>query len=309
MKNLGPYLIRRTLQSVSILLAVSAVVFGLLHLTGDPISLMVPADATLEDVQALRKAWGFDRPLPEQYWSFLKRAVRGDFGESIRSGQSVLPIVLERLPATIRLALTSLSLTLIIAFPIGILAALRRNTWVDRTLMGFALIGQSIPVFWLGILLMLVFAVNLGVLPATGTREGWRSLILPSVTLSMLYIARTARILRSELLEVLEADYVRTARAKGLSERVVIWRHVVSNALIPMVTIIGLDLASLLSGSVITETIFGWPGIGRLAVDAIYGHDYPVVQGDILIVTSIYVIINLFVDLLYVFLNPRVRLD
>ena len=175
--------------------------------------------------------------------------------------------------------------------------------------MGAALIGQSMPVFWLGILLILVFAVNLGVLPATGTRAGWRSLILPGITLGMFNMARTARLLRSELLEVLQAEYIMTARAKGMSARVVLWRHAFRNAVIPLVTLIGLDLGALLAGSVITETIFAWPGIGRLSVNAIYGRDYPVVQAAVLVVASIYVLINFLVDLSYAFLNPRVNLS
>jgi ABC-type dipeptide/oligopeptide/nickel transport system permease component len=291
------------------LLGLSIVVFSLLRLSGDPVNLLVPVNATPAEIETTRKIYGLDRPLPEQYWSFVTKAVQGDFGKSIRSGQSVLPLVLERLPATGVLALASLALALLMAFPVGIFAALYRNTWVDRLLMGFALLGQSMPVFWLGILLMLIFAVNLQVLPATGTREGWRSLVLPGITLGMLFMARTARLLRSEMLEVLGADYILTARGKGLSEHLVVWRHALRNALLPVVTLIGLDMGSLLAGSVITETIFAWPGMGRLAVNAIYGRDYPVVQATVFVVAITYLLINLLVDLLYVTLNPRVRLS
>jgi peptide/nickel transport system permease protein len=290
-------------------LGVSIVVFGLTHLSGDPVRLLAPIDASAEQLEAIRELHGLDRPLPVQYWNFLKGAVRGDFGESLRSGQDALHLALERLPATGKMAFTSLGIALVIAFPLGILAATRHNTWIDRALMVIALVGQSMPVFWLGILLILVFAVRLQVLPATGTREGWRSLILPCLTLSMFYMARTCRMLRCELLEVLTADYIRTARAKGLSERAVLFVHALRNAIIPMVTLIGLDLGGLLAGSVITETIFAWPGVGRLTVNAIHGRDYPVVQAAVLVVATTYVLINLLVDISYAFLNPRVRLD
>ncbi len=309
MSNFWSYVIRRAWQSLTILLGVSIVVFGLMHLSGDPIRLLAPIDTTAEELEAIRKLHGLDRPVPVQYWNFLTGVLRGDFGKSLRSGENALHLALERVPATGKLALTALALSLIVALPFGVLAAVKRNTWIDRTVMGAALIGQSMPVFWLGILLILVFAVNLGVLPATGTRAGWRSLILPGITLGMFNMARTARLLRSELLEILQAEYIMTARAKGMSARVVLWRHAFRNAVIPLVTLIGLDLGALLAGSVITETIFAWPGIGRLAVNAIYGRDYPVVQATVLVVASIYVMINFLVDLSYVFLNPRVNLN
>jgi len=269
---------------------------------------LAPLDTTAEELEVMRKAHGFDRPLPEQYWNFLTNALQGDFGKSVRNGLPAMELALERLPATAVLTLTAYSIALIVAFPIGVLAAINMNTWIDRILMSFALLGQSMPVFWLGILLMLLFAVNLQILPATGRHDGWRSLILPGITLGMFNMARTARLLRSELLEVMGVDYIKTARGKGLSERVVIWRHALRNALIPMVTLLGLDLGALLAGSVITETIFAWPGIGRLAVDSIYARDFPVVQAVVCVVASVYVVINLLVDILYVFLDPRIRL-
>ncbi len=309
MSNFWSYVIRRAWQSLTILLGVSIVVFGLMHLSGDPIRLLAPIDTTADELEAIRKLHGLDRPLPVQYWNFLTGVLRGDFGKSLRSGENALHLALERVPATGRLALTALVFSLIVALPFGVLAAVKRNTWIDRTVMGAALIGQSMPVFWLGILLILVFAVNLGVLPATGTRAGWRSLILPGITLGMFNMARTARLLRSELLEVLQAEYIMTARAKGMTARVVLWRHAFRNAVIPLVTLVGLDLGALLAGSVITETIFAWPGIGRLSVNAIYGRDYPVVQATVLVVASIYVVINFLVDLSYAFLNPRVNLN
>jgi len=309
LSNFWSYVIRRAWQSLTILLGVSIVVFGLMHLSGDPIRLLAPIDTTAEELEAIRKLHGLDRPLPVQYWNFLSGVLRGDFGKSLRSGENALHLALERVPATGKLALTALAFSLIVALPFGVLAAVKRNTWIDRAGMGAVLIGQSMPLFWLGFLLILVFAVSLGVLPATGTCAGWRSLILPGITLGMFNMARTARLLRSELLEVLQAEYIMTARAKGMSARVVLWRHAFRNAVIPLVTLIGLDLGALLAGSVITETIFAWPGIGRLSVNAIYGRDYPVVQATVLVVASIYVVINFLVDLSYAFLNPRVNLS
>lgn len=302
------YLTRRAWQSVFVLLGLSVVVFGLLNISGDPIRLLAPISTTAEELEQLRKAYGMDRSVPERYIEFLLNAVRGDFGRSVRSGLPVLPLVLERLPATVTLAATALMFALLIAFPIGIVAALQRNTWVDRGLMAIALLGQSMPVFWLGILLILIFAVNLQILPATGTREGWKSLILPAITLGMFNMSRTARLLRSEMLDTLRADYVRTARSKGLPESTVLVRHALRNALIPIVTMIGLDLGALLAGSVITETIFAWPGIGRLAVDSIYARDFPVVLGVVFVIAMMYVGLNFIVDMIYVFLDPRVRL-
>lgn len=304
----GAYLFRRLWQSIFTLLGLSLVLFVLLRLSGDPVRLMAPVDTSAAELEELRAAFGLDRPLPEQYWRFLSRAVVGDFGVSIRSGQPVLGLALERLPATGTLALAALAIALLVAFPLGVLAAINRNTWIDRSLMGVTLVGQSMPVFLLGILLIFLFAVNLQVLPATGARDGVRSLILPAITLGMFNMARTARLLRSEVLEVLGADYIRTARAKGLNNRAVTWRHAVRNALIPLVTLIGLDLGALLAGAVITETIFAWPGLGRLALDAIHGRDFPVVQGVVFVTSLTYLVINLLVDILYVFLNPRVRL-
>ena len=309
MRGYWSYIIRRAWQSIFILLGLSTVVFGLLHLTGDPIRLLAPVDTTAEEIETLRRAYGLDRSLPEQYLEFLFNAVQGDFGYSVRNQLPVLPLVVERLPATLKLASTALLIALSIAFPLGIVAALNPNTWVDRVTMGVALIGQSMPVFWLGILLILVFAVQLRILPATGTREGLWSLILPAITLGMYNMSRTARLLRSELLEVLGASYISTARAKGLLERTVILTHALRNALLPMVTLIGLDMGALLAGSVITESIFAWPGIGRLAVDSIYARDFPVVLGVVLVTATMYVGINFFVDVLYMFLNPQVRLS
>lgn len=301
------YFARRIVQSVLVLLGVATVVFGLMHLSGDPVRLLAPIDTTSEELATLRAAYGLDRPLVVQYWDFVTSAVRGDFGTSLRSRQDALQLVFERLPATLYLSLAALGIALLTAIPLGVVAALNHNTWRDRLVMGIALIGQSMPVFWLGILLIMVFAVWLNLLPATGTRDGWRSFILPAVTLGLYSMARTARFLRTELLDTLGQDYIRTARAKGARPARVIWLHAFRNALIPVVTLIGLDLAALLAGSVITETIFAWPGVGRLAINAIYNRDFPVLQASVMVVSTIYVVVNLIVDLLYGVLDPRIE--
>lgn len=302
------FVVRRAFQAVLVLLGVSVVVFALMHLSGDPVRLLAPIDTTGEELERLRSAYGLDRPVAVQYWDFLSSAARGDFGTSLRSRQSAMGLVVEWLPSTVSLALTALAIALVVAIPLGTLAAVYHNTWKDRVIMGIALLGQSMPVFWLGILLILVFAVWLNMLPATGTRDGWRSFVLPAVTLGMYSMARTARYVRTELLDVLGQDYVRTARAKGLAGLRVVAKHGLKNAMIPVVTLIGLDLAALLAGSVITETIFAWPGVGRLAINAIYNRDFPVLQAVVFVVSSAYVLINLVVDVLYGLLDPRIEI-
>jgi peptide/nickel transport system permease protein len=301
------YIGRRLLQSVSVLFGVSVVVFALVHLTGDPVRLLAPIGTSHEELAQLRRAHGLDRPLPEQYLKFIGGVTRGDFGKSLRNQQPALGLVVERLPATLRLAAAAMAIALVVAVPIGILSALRRGSFFDHAGMIIALVGQSMPVFWLGVLLILVFVILIPWFPASGS-QGWQSLVLPAITLGMYNMARTTRVLRSELLEVLGQDYVRTARAKGAPEARVVLRHALRNSLIPVVTVLALDLAALLAGSVITEQIFGWPGLGRLAVGAIYARDYPVVQAAVFVVATVYVGLNLATDILYVFLNPQVRL-
>ncbi len=301
------YVGRRMVQSIFVLLGVSVVVFALVHLTGDPVRLLAPIGTSAEELTALRRAHGLDRPLVEQYLRFMGGVVRGDFGRSLRNQQPALGLALERLPATITLAGTAMVIAIAVAVPVGILSAVRRNTVLDHAAMGLALLGQSMPVFWLGVLLILLFVVVLPWFPAGGS-QGWQSVVLPAITLGMYNMARTARLLRSELLEVLGQDYIRTAQAKGLSASSVILRHALRPSLIPVVTVLGLDLAALLAGAVITETIFAWPGVGRLAVSAIYARDYPVVQAVVFVVAATYVTINLAVDVLYVVLDPKVRL-
>ena len=288
------------------ILGVSLVTFALLYVTGDPAALLLPVDATPEDLARLRTNLGLDDPLPVQYGRFLAGAVRGDFGLSVRQSEPALNLVLERLPATLELTLAALALAVVVAVPAGIVAAGWRGTLIDQGAMLVALIGQSMPNFWLGIMLLLFFSVQLGWLPPFG-RGGLDHLILPAVTLAMYSMARTARLVRSGMVDVLGQDYIRTARGKGLTEALVLRRHALRNALMPVVTVLGLDLAHLLGGAVIVEFIFAWPGIGRLAVTSIGARDYPVVQATVFLVAVGYTVVNFLVDVLYAYLNPRVR--
>jgi peptide/nickel transport system permease protein len=287
------YLARRLLQSLGVLLGVSVIVFGLLHLTGDPTRLLLPLEAREEDVRQLRALLGLDDPLWVQYARFLGHAVRGDFGLSFKHQVPALTLIFQTLPATLELTAA------------GILAALRRDTVLDAVCSVGVLLGQAMPVYWLGLLLIMVFAVGLGWLPAAG-RDGPASLVLPAVALGAFSMARIARMARSGMLEVLAQDYVRTARAAGLRAFVVTYKYALKNAAIPLVTIIGLEFGILLGGAVITETIFAWPGVGRLAVDAIFSRDYPLVQAIVAVLATLFVAINLVVDLVYTYLDPRI---
>jgi ABC-type dipeptide/oligopeptide/nickel transport system permease component len=301
------YVTRRLAQALIVLLGISVVVFVILHLTGDPTVLMLPPDVTAEEVARFRKAMGFDDPLPVQYWRFLRGVLQGNFGNSLRHDEPALGLVWERMPATLELTVVALAVALLLAIPAGIVSAIFRNTAVDYVSTVVALVGQAMPTFWLGIMLILVFAVGLQVLPSSG-RGSVLNLILPALTLGLFTAARTMRLTRSALLEVLGQDYVRTARAKGVAERGVVWKHALRNASIPVITIVGLELGTLLGGAVITETIFAWPGVGRLSVQAIYNRDYPLVQASVFVLASIFVLVNLAVDLVYTYLDPRIRL-
>ncbi|HSE93008.1 MAG TPA: ABC transporter permease, partial [Methylomirabilota bacterium] len=270
------YLARRLLQSLLVLLGVSFVVFAILFLTGDPALVLLPPDASAADVQAFRERMGFNDPFFVQYWRFLRGALRGDFGESVRHGEPAFPLVVERLPATLELSGAALLIALALAIPAGIVSAVRRNSMVDYVSTVTALLGQSMPTFWLGIMLILVFSVWLNLLPSSG-RGGLAHLAMPAITLGLFTTARIMRLTRSGMLEVLGQDYIRTARAKGVAGAPVVWKHALKNAAIPIVTIVGIELGTLLGGAVITETIFAWPGVGRLSVQAIYNRDYPVV--------------------------------
>jgi len=308
--------LRRLLATVPVLLLVTAGVFALLHLTpGDPVDAMMAESADASTKESLRRELGLDRPIAEQYAAWMGRLLRGDLGRSIRNGEPVLENVSRRIRPSVQLALLAMAISLTIAFPVAIASAVRHNTGVDRLGTTFALFGICMPNFLLALLLIFVFGVTLRWLPISGyldpLEEGWsglRSLILPAVTLGLALAAVITRTLRSSLLEALAEDYVRTARAKGLSEWVVIRGHVLKNALIPVVTVLGLQLGTLIGGAVITEYVFALPGIGRLVVDAVFARDYPLVQGVILLIALGFIVSNLLVDLLYGYIDPRIRL-
>jgi peptide/nickel transport system permease protein len=304
---MGGYLARRLLHSVFTLIGVSLVVFLVLRIIpGDPARLLLPEGATPEQITQLRTKLGLEQPLPIQYLIFLRDALRGDFGRSYQYDEPSLGIVLEKLPATVELTVYALLFAIVVAVPIGVLAATRRQTIFDYGTMAFAFLGQSMPSFWLGIMLILILAVGFRLLPTSG-RGTWQHLVMPTLTLASFQMALIARLVRSSMLEVLREDYVRTARGKGLRERRVILQHALRNGVIPVVTVIGLQFGTLLGGAVITETVFNWPGIGKLVVDAIYIRDYPIVQAVLVVSATSFVLINLLIDVSYSYLDPRIR--
>jgi peptide/nickel transport system permease protein len=311
------YAVRRLLQSIPLLLIVSLIAFGLIKLVpGDPASVMGGPSATAAEIEAIRRNLGLDRPWWAQIGSFYWNLAHGDLGRSLLLGQPVTEAIVERLPATLSLALYSLALTIVFGLAAGVIAALRHNSWIDQAAMTLALIGVSLPNFWLGLVLILLFSVHLGWLPTGGYVElstsawGWlRTATLPAVSLAMLQIGLLARITRSAMLEVLRQDYIRTARAKGLSEWTVVLKHAMANVSIPVVTVLGLIMSVLLSGSVIVETVFSVPGMGALLGNAILRRDYPMIQGGLLFVAAALMLINLLVDLTYAWFDPRIRLE
>ena len=300
------YIIRRFLQAIVVLWAVSFLTFGLLHMSGDPAVLMAGENWTKQEVEDLRHRMGLDRPWYEQYGRYLLRVMQGDFGRSIRQQRPVMDLIVERLPATLQLTLSAQIVSIVIAIPVGILSAIRRNTIIDQITMGAAVLAQALPIFWLGIMLILVFSVKLRWTPVAG-RDGLASLILPVITLSTLYVASNARLVRSSLLEVMGHDYIRTARAKGLHEWAILSRHALRNSLIPVVTMLGLQFGHLLSGAVVTETVFAWPGTGRLIIQAVLARDFPLVQGAVTVVAAFVVFATLLIDILYGVLDPRTQ--
>jgi peptide/nickel transport system permease protein len=302
------FLIARLLQGLLVAWGVSTLVFLLLRLSGDPTLLMVPPGAPAEAIERLRHELGFDRPLLIQYLSFLADLLRGDVGASLVQSRPALQIVLERFPATLRLAGAALVLALLVALPAGIAAAAFRGTWIERASLLLALLGQAIPPFWLGLMLILFLSVRLQLLPSSGA-ETWQHLVLPALTLASLSMAGITRMTRLAFLEELDREYVRTARAKGVSRPRIIMAHLLRNAAIPILTLVSLDIANLLGGAVVTETIFAWPGVGRLAIEAIQARDYPVVQAVVLVGTGAFVVSSILADLLYSVVDPRIRLS
>jgi peptide/nickel transport system permease protein len=305
------YILGRLGQAVLVVAGVVTFVFILLNLTGDPARLMLPPTATEGDIQNFKHQYGLDQPLYVQFAAYLGHVAHGDFGASLqRSGYPAMEAVTDKYPATIKLAVAAFLLTLLVAFPLGLIAAVKPYSLVDNIVMFFALFGQSMPNFWLGIMLILLFAVQLHLLPSEGYGDNgdFSHLLLPAITLAVQGIGLLTRLVRSQVLEVLGEDYIRTARAKGQSERGVFVGHALKNAAIPLVTILGLNVGGLLGGAIITETVFAWPGVGQLAIAAINAHDFPVVQADVFVIATSFVLVNLAVDLLYSWLDPRIRL-
>jgi ABC-type dipeptide/oligopeptide/nickel transport system permease component len=298
-------LVRRVARLVVVLAGVSLVTFAILHVSGDPVSLMMP-EAPEADRAALRLAMGFNEPLPVQFARFLANTARGNFGNSFFHRAPALPLVLDRMPTTLLLTVLAMGLSLAIALPIGILSAVRRNSVFDHGATLAVFLGTSMPVFWTGIMLILLFAVQFRLLPVSGW-ESWAALILPTLTLATFSTPLLLRIVRSSMLEVINLDYVRTARAKGVSEWIVIWHHALVNAALPLVTVAGLQFGLLLGGAIITETVFAVPGLGRLIVSAIRQLDYPIVQAGVFVIALLVVLVNFAVDLLYIYLNPQIR--
>ncbi|MEU7958919.1 MULTISPECIES: ABC transporter permease [Micromonospora] len=313
---MGRFVLRRLLQSVVVLLGVTLVVFLLLQLVpGDPVRVSLGTRFDQQTYDALRERSGLDRPLVVQYLSYVGNALTGDLGVSFRSGQPVTTIVLQRLPATLSLAVTAVLLALLVAFPLGVLSAVRSGSFVDHAARVFSQFGVSVPDFWTGIMGILLFAGVLGWLPPSGyvpltdDPVGWASHVaLPAAAVGLVTASILTRFIRSSVLEVLAEDYVRTAEAKGLRPRVVVVRHVLRNALIPVVTVVGVQLASLVGGVIVIEVLFAWPGVGRLTYDAVQARDYPVLQGAVLFVATLFLLMNLLVDVLYARLDPRITL-
>lgn len=308
------YILRRILILPIVLLGVSVLVFMVLHLVpGNPAQVIAGADAPPETVRMIEIELGLDRPLPEQYARYMSRVLQGDLGRSLRSKRPVIADVADALPNTLQLAILAAIITPIFAIPLGVLAAARRGSWLDSGLMLGSMLGITAPIFAIALILMYIFAYRLRLFPISGyggpiyTPQGLRSALLPAVTLAVGTVATMARLTRSAMLEVLSQDYIRVARAKGLRETAVLLRHGLRNALLPIVTVLGLQVAYLLSGAVVTETVFAWPGVGRLAVFAIQSRDFPLVQGTVLVISVSFVLVNLFVDIVYAFIDPRIH--
>ena len=300
------YLLRRLYQALIVFFVVTLIVFMVLHISGDPVELLMPPDATPRDMEEMRRTLGLDKPIMVQYGFFLKNAVQGNLGVSYHHGQPALKLVLERLPASLELVATSILISLVLAVPLGILASTRRGKMLDRLCLLGSLIGISAPPFWIGIAFILVFAVELQWLPSSG-RGSWQHLVLPATSLALYRLALFLRLIRAGMLDVMTQDFIRTARAKGVSEKLVIYKHTLKNTLIPFVTIAGMQMGSLLAGAIVTERVFAWPGMGRLFLDSIGVMDFPVIIAWALVVATIFLSINLVVDIIYVWLDPRIR--
>jgi peptide/nickel transport system permease protein len=304
------YILRRLLQVIPIAFGILTLIFALIHMIpGDPAVQIAGENARAQDIERVRQELGLDKPIWEQYVTYVGNVVRGDFGRSFRTRERVSVEIWQRYPATLQLALGGMVIALLVAFPLGIISAIYRNSWIDHFSRFFALIGVSMPNFWLGPLLIIAFAINLTWFPVSGREEGLRSLFLPSLTLGLSLAAILTRLIRVSLAEELNQLYVTTALAKGVTRQRAIFRHALRNALIPVITVIGLQFGSLLTGAIITEQIFSWPGLGRLLIQSINARDYPQVQASILIIALTYILVNLVTDLLYAFVDPRIQYD
>lgn len=305
---MGRFIVRRLVEGIIVLLGISTIVFFVLRFTGDPVAMLAPPQSSQADLNHYRHLLGLDKPVPVQYVDFLAGLVHGNLGTSFFYGEPVSRLVVERLSATVQLTFASILFALVLAIPIGILAAVRRNSVFDTIASTFSFLGMAIPIFWLGEMLIILLAVRVHLLPTSGYGS-WKNLVLPVITLGTYPLAQFTRIVRSEMLEVLGQDYVRTARAKGLAESSVLFRHAFSNASISLLTLVGINVSALLGGAIITETIFAWPGLGQLVIQAINYRDFPLVQGAVLFIAFVTVAINLIVDLLYGVIDPRMRLS
>jgi peptide/nickel transport system permease protein len=303
---MGRYLLVRVIESIVTLFVISVVVFIMARATGDPVALLITPQATKEDIAMLTRQLGLDQPMPVQYWVFISRAVQGDLGKSVTDKGDVGRLIAERFPNSLQVGALALVLSSILGVILGVAAAVNRNSWVDKSVRVVAVLGQSMPSFWLSIMLIFVFSVMLRVLPTSGM-GGPDHYVLPVAVLTFLALPLRTRLMRSSMLEILGADYVKLARAKGLAERAVIWRHAVRNALSPQLTSFGLTLAFTITGSVVIETVFAWPGLGQLAYQSMLSRDYPLIQGTVLLVAVFVLAANFLVDVLYVYVDPRIK--
>lgn len=307
-QDMQRYIAVRVAQLVITMLALSVLIFGLVRAAGDPAALMLDPSSTKRDYDLIRADLGLDQPVVVQYWRFVSRAVQGDLGLSIRSKRPVREMIAEALPNTAKLALASMLLGLAMAIPLGVLAAANKGTWIDAVARYVAGFGQSVPTFWVGLVLIHIFVIQLGWLPSSGM-DSWQHYIMPSFTLGLFMMAGIVRLLRSSMLEVLDSEFVKLARLKGLSERRVIWRHALRNSLLSVLSFGGMYIAILMTGAILVETVFAWPGFGRMAQSAILNQDFPVIQGVVLTGGAIVVVMSLVIDLLYAWLDPRIRLE
>ncbi len=300
------FVIKRTIQMIIVIFLALTAVFFIIRLSGDPTALFLPPDAPREQIDAYRTQLGFDRPLLVQYGEFIINAIQGDFGESLRTREDALSAVLNRLPATFQLAFSALGLSILVAIPIGIISAHKRNSIFDQIGVAFTVLGQAVPSFWLGLILIYIFAATLNILPSGGGGS-LLHMILPMITLAAYSVARFARFTRSNMLDILRKDYIRTAKASGVPTFRILSRYALKNSLIPIITLVALDLGVLLGGAVITEVVFSWPGIGRLLMQSLLNRDFPIVLAGVFLIAVIYSLINFLTDILYVYVNPQIR--